>query len=48
MEGNSCINKHISNNNLNQILIKEDENEMIKMEENNIVNDKVDSRCCLM
>ena len=33
MEGNSCINKHISNNNLNQILIKEDENEMIKMEE---------------
>ena len=49
MEGNSINNvKNVSNSNLNQILIKEDENEMIKMEENNIVNDKVDSRCCLM
>ena len=37
-----------SNNNLNQILIKEEENPMIKMEEDNIVNDKVDSRCCIM
>ena len=40
--------KQISNNNLNQILIKEDENEILKMEDNNIVNDKVDSRCCIM
>ena len=35
-------------NNLNQVLMKEDENEILKMEDNNIVNDKVDSRCCLM
>ena len=45
---NSFNNIPASNNNLNQILIKEDENEILKMEENNIVNDKVDSRCCLM
>ena len=45
---NSLTNlKHASNNNLNQIL-KEEENEMIKMDDNNIVNDKVDSRCCIM
>ena len=39
-----------SNNKLNNILIKEEENdnEVIKMDENNIVNDKVDSRCCTM
>ena len=43
MEGNN-----IGDKNLNQLLNKEDENEMIKMEENNIVNDKVDSRCCIM
>ena len=50
MEGNSFnnINNNVSNNNINDRLIKEDENEMIKMEENNIVNDKVDSRCCIM
>ena len=41
--------KHVSNNDeLKQILLKEDENDPIKMEENNIVNDKVDSRCCIM
>ena len=45
---NSLTNlKHTSNNNLNQIL-KEEENEMIKIDDNNIVNDKVDSRCCIM
>ena len=38
----------VSNNNLNHILIKEEEKEMIKMDDNNIVNDKVDSRCCIM
>ena len=49
MEGNSFNNiNNKANNNLNQNLIKDDENEMIKMEENNIVNDKVDSRCCIM
>ena len=50
MEGNSInnIKNHDSNNNLNLKLIKEDENEVIKMEENNLVNDKVDSRCCIM
>ena len=39
-----------SNNKLNNILIKEEDNdnEVIKMDENNIVNDKVDSRCCTM
>ena len=50
MEGNSSTN-HInkaSNNNLNQLLIKEDENEMIKVEGNNIVNEKIDTRCCIM
>ena len=45
---NSFNNIPISNNNLNQVLMKEDENEILKMEDNNIVNDKVDSRCCLM
>ena len=49
-EADNSFNKinEASNNNLNHILIKEDENEMIKMEDNNIVNDKVDSRCCNM
>ena len=30
--------------------MKEEENEVIKMDDNNnnIVNDKVDSRCCIM
>ena len=50
IEGNGSINKinPVSNNNLNHILIKEEEKEMIKMDDNNIVNDKVDSRCCIM
>ena len=50
MEGNSSTN-HInkaSNNNLNQLLIKEEGNEMIKVEGNNIVNEKIDTRCCIM
>ena len=38
----------VSNNNYNNLFLKEDGNEMIKMDENNIVNDKVDSRCCIM
>ena len=42
------INPNNSNNKLNKILLNEDENAVIKMEENNIVNDKVDSRCCYM
>ena len=33
-------------NNLNQPSIKEED--VLKMEENNIVTDKVDSRCCTM
>jgi serine/threonine protein kinase len=50
MEGNSSTN-HInkaSNNNSNQLLIKEEGNEMIKVEGNNIVNEKIDTRCCIM
>ena len=49
-EVNNSLNNinQTSNNNINQILIKESENEMIKMDDNNIVNDKVDSRCCIM
>ena len=51
---NSFNNMNQINNKLNKILINEDENEnenendIIKMEEKNIVNDKVDSRCCIM
>ena len=50
IEGNGSINNinQVSNNNLNQLQIKEEEKEMIKMDDNNIVNDKVDSRCCIM
>jgi casein kinase 1 alpha len=50
IEPNNSLNniKQTSNNNFNQILMKEEENEMIKMDDNNIVNDKVDSRCCIM
>ena len=50
LEPNNSLNniKRTSNNNFNQILMKEEENEMIKMDDNNIVNDKVDSRCCIM
>ena len=49
-EVNNSFNniKEASNNELKQILLKENENDVIKMEENNIVNDKVDSRCCIM
>jgi serine/threonine protein kinase len=50
--GNEVDNSYkaniISNNKLNQMSNKEEENEIIKMEDNNIVNDKVDSRCCIM
>jgi serine/threonine protein kinase len=45
---NSLNNIKQTNNNSNQILMKEEENEVIKMDDNNIVNDKVDSRCCIM
>ena len=38
----------INNNKSNQMSMKEEENEIIKMDDNNIVNDKVDSRCCIM
>jgi serine/threonine protein kinase len=51
VEGNNSFNNlNQINNKLNKILINEDENEndVIKMEEKNIVNDKVDSRCCIM
>ena len=50
VEVNNSFNniKEASNNELKQILLKENENDVIKMEENNIVNDKVDSRCCIM
>ena len=53
VEGNNSFNNiNQINNKLNKILINEDENEneenAIKMEEKNIVNDKVDSRCCIM
>ena len=44
---NSFNNTNQINNKLNKIL-NEEENDVIKMEENNIVNDKVDSRCCIM
>ena len=48
-EVNNSFNNNINaSNNLNQILIKDNENDMLKMEENNIVHDKVDSRCCIM
>ena len=48
-EVNNSFNNNINaSNNLNQILIKDNENDMSKMEENNIVHDKVDSRCCIM
>ena len=48
-EVNNSFNNNINaSNNLNQILIKDNENNMLKMEENNIVHDKVDSRCCIM
>ena len=47
-EINNSINNINGNNNKNEILIKEKENEMLNIEENIIVNDKVDSRCCIM
>ena len=44
--------KPLGNNDNNPVLLKEDEieneNENIKIEADNIVNDKVDSKCCIM
>ena len=46
---NSSYNiNQASNNNLNNILEKENENGEIKVDDYNIVRDKVDSRCCLV
>ena len=51
-EINNSINNNNNNingsNNLNKILIKEDEKDIVKVEEDNIINNKVDSRCCMM
>ena len=47
-EINNSINNINGNNNKNEILIEEKENEMLNIEEKFIVNDKVDSRCCIM
>ena len=44
---NSIKNNINDNNNLNKIL-KENENDIVKIEEDNVVNNKVDSRCCTM
>ena len=50
-EINNSINNNNNingSNNLNKILIKEDEKDIVKVEEDNIINNKVDSRCCMM
>ena len=48
-EINNSINNNINgSNNLNKILIKENEKDIVKIEEDNIINNKVDSRCCAM
>ena len=50
IEGNNSINNvnKVSNNNLNKLSIKEEENEVVKVEGNNNVNEKIYSKCCIM
>jgi len=50
IEGNNSINNanKASNNNLNKISIKEEENEVVKVEGNNNVDEKIYSKCCIM
>ena len=45
-EINNSINNNI--NGSNNLLIKENEKDIVKIEEDNIINNKVDSRCCAM
>ena len=50
IEGNNSINNvnKVSNNNLNKLSIKEEENEVVKVEGNNNVDEKIYSKCCIM
>jgi serine/threonine protein kinase len=50
IEGNYSINNinKVSNNNLNKLSIKEEENEVVKVEGNNNVDEKIYSKCCIM
>ena len=50
IEGNNSINNvnKVSNNNFNNISIKEEENEVVKVEGNNNVDEKIYSKCCIM
>ena len=50
IEGNNSINNvnQVSNNNFNNISIKEEENEVVKVEGNNNVDEKIYSKCCIM
>ena len=49
-DNNNMNNLVVSNNlnNLNQPLAKDDDDDMMNIEDNNIATDKVDSRCCIM
>ena len=50
IEGNNSINNvnKVSNNNLNKLSIKEEVNEVVKVEGNNNVDEKIYSKCCIM
>ena len=50
IEGNNSINNvnKVNNNNFNNISIKEEENEVVKVEGNNNVDEKIYSKCCIM